>query len=292
MRFQEETKSPGGVNNSGKILVERNMSRRTRRNSMIQGRFQFPGAITINLKNGREADSNSMGYIHQMGVMNSMQNCLKKRNNSLQVVEETLQATILKTLSNDALCDVELVGRDGVPVSVPGFLLAAHSEVFQSMFYQNGKANKGTNASHIDKEVSDRSTHSIRRDDDNSPIKHTVELPFARWDSLDATTHFLACRSLPDGLEENAGAVRNENNIRSLCQIYLFGRLFRIPALMNQAYRTARRSMNKTPKLVCAAFDECKIMSEGPLLPQLGDGSRGSSSSMWGHDELVEYALE
>lgn len=194
-----------------------------------------------------------------------MRHNVKRYNDSFRedsmTIEDSLSSVVLKSLGMKSLCDVEIVGKDDVPVEAPSYLLAAHSEVFESMFYSE-------------------SSKTVAKDGGGkSSCPHRVELEFAEWDAIQATMHFLATRSLPDGLENEA----NEQNIRFICQIHLFGRLFKIPSLINEAYRTARRLMNKKPSLVCAAFDECSVSAK-----RLGPGYSMPSS----HDELNAYVLD
>ena len=172
---------------------------------------------------------------------------------------DSLSTVILKSLSNMCLCDVEIVGMDEVLMGAPGYLLAAHSDVFLAILYSDS-----TDAGEND---------NLRFN------QHKIEIPFAGRDAIEGTMHFLATRSLPCERENET----SEFNIRCLSQIHLLGRVFKIASLTNHAYRTACRLMNKTPCLVCACFDEC-IESTKLLPPNL------TPSSM--HDELKDFVLE
>jgi len=220
------------------------------------------------------------------------------RSNNSMKVEDSLSETILKSLSRERLCDVEVVGKDEVPVEVPGYLLAAHSEIFEEMFYSKKekltvcekaaaaaadveKANPASGEDYREDSGSSSSGEDDPSDSDDPPshCEHHVKLKFATWDSINATVHFLATRTLPDRLERAA----NEHSLRTICQMHLIGRMFNLCALKDQAYRTARLIMNKTPRLVSVAFDECVLADS-----LLGEEFKRPSCKC----PLKEYALE
>lgn len=141
-------------------------------------------------------------------------------------IRRSLSSLLLRSLSNEGLCDVEIVGRDEVPVEAPSYLLAVHSEVFNGMMKANANALK------------------------------RVELSFADYDAISASVHFLATHALPEGLEIDI----IEANVRTVCQVSRFGMRFGMPSLSSQADRMARRMINRAPPLACAAFDECMML--------------------------------
>ena len=185
---------------------------------------------------------------------NIMEHSLSERNEV-----DSLSTVILKSLSKTCLCDVEIVGKNAVLVGAPGYLLAAHSDVFLAILYSDS---------------TDAGEHVNLRSN-----RRKIEIPFAGRDAIEATMHFLATRSLPGELENET----SESNIRYLSQIHLLSRVYKIASLTNHAYRAACRLMNKTPCLVCACFDEC-IESTKLLMPNL------TPSSL--HDELKDFLLE
>jgi len=285
--------------------VERHLSRRTRSHNAIsrqEGKFPFQmsltkhgsvrnvhlehiryraygtavvdaAATTYNAANGNAAAAAAAAAAH--GHVGGHHGMIHPLSNSFQDHEwgdngeTSLSSIVLKTLSNKKMCDVEMVGKDDIPVEVPSYLLAAHSEVFEEMFYSGSleeeddddEKKKKKNACLV-KKVSSSSTEGKKikgnedkeeGNDEPSSCLYTLKLPFAAWDAIEASVNFLAAHSLPEGLKDDV----YEFNLRSICQVYLFGRLFKISTLVNQAYRTARLFMNKKPHLVCAAFDEC-----------------------------------
>eukprot|EP00584_Thalassiosira_punctigera_P004372 CAMPEP_0172535028 /NCGR_PEP_ID=MMETSP1067-20121228/7195_1 /TAXON_ID=265564 ORGANISM="Thalassiosira punctigera, Strain Tpunct2005C2" /NCGR_SAMPLE_ID=MMETSP1067 /ASSEMBLY_ACC=CAM_ASM_000444 /LENGTH=758 /DNA_ID=CAMNT_0013319917 /DNA_START=197 /DNA_END=2473 /DNA_ORIENTATION=- len=263
--------------------AERRMSRRARTNvfnggsgkrqSMFRGAAKFP--------------------FHMEGAMRMRTgNSHIKNSGDLTGTGDNLVSVLLKSLDDERLCDVEIVGKDEVGVQAPSFLLAAHSEVFKEMFYSKkeadddaggraaGAADDAADDDDDDANILDSlhdTTHTV--DDSPSHVVHRVRLSFATWDATNAALHFLVARELPDGLESDP----NEVNMRTVCQMHLLGRAFKIPSLANGAYRTARLFMNKVPRLVCAAFDECVVSSN-----LLG----GEYRLPKGQDELLAYALE
>lgn len=188
---------------------------------------------------------------------------------------DTLCCVLLKTLMKDNLCDVELVGKDEVPVQVPSYLLAAHSMVFENMLFPENNDGQPASPSSGGGGKPPRCSTS----EPSRPGLRRVDLAFGNWDSINAAIEFLVQRSLPEGLEHEP----NEGNMRTICQMHLIGRVFHVPSLESQAYRTARLFMNKTPRLVCVTFDECllceNLLGEEYALPTC-------------QDELSSYALE
>lgn len=306
--------------------MERSMSRRAR-NSFRVG----PGTGSGNSFYVRKGDPRATSgdiFNNAVGIdkcnnivkhirVNAILSSGKKLHSFNEDSEEKnmLSSIILKSLTKKTFCDAELVGGlDGVVVEVPSYLLAVHSEVFESMFYSSSDDNDNNvaaataNANATAENVEDATTpksetslnDSLRIEDDEffdsiadlsdhnkqylsiaSSSRKRVDIPFAKQNALKATMHFLATRSLPDEIEK-IGA--NESSIRTICQIHLFGRIYKISSLQDHADRVARLLMNKLPRLVCAAFDECIAGSK--RLPL----ERRMSSTMY--DGLMEYALE
>lgn len=239
------------------------------------------------------ASNSKVGLLKQ--IVNEKKRNAPRSQSTFEIIEEPLPNVILRSLEGkSSLCDVELIGKDEVPVQAPKFLLAVHSEVFEGMLYPSKKSatetseEKGGEGSESGVQWFEYDAGSEEGseggDDDteppNSNIEIKVAIPFADYDAIEASMKFLATRSLPDFLETDA----NEFIIRSICQIHLIGRAYKIHCLTNHAYRMARRILNKMPKLVCAAFDECLMNAE--LVPERYHLSTSS------HDELKEYVME
>lgn len=304
---------PAQSTDASRGYLERNMSRRARKTFRAmsgEGKatagnispFQLQ-MMVINSKNKSQAQYNNNAvnqlrdnakfhYHSPFGSADAME-----KKVSMQI-EDSLSSAVLKSLSNSRLCDVQIVGKDDVPVDAPSYLLAIHSEIFEEMLYggdtQQQKQEQGENANDDD-DTSFDTGHSFNTAQTQEQNQTTIRVLFAEWDALEATMHFLSTRSLPDGIE----SVANEPNLRTVCQIYLLGRIYKINSLAEQAYRTARRHMNKTPKLVCAAFDECILTRE--LLARQEKREKGkhqqqllksSFTSRPEKDELKDYALE
>ena len=299
-------------------LMERSMSRRTRKSFRVGGAHRkgllgvggstfyvgsddpratkgdpFNNALRINNCN------NMVKHIRVNAILSNSNS--SKDSNDENKDQDSLTSLILKSLSKKRMCDVQLVGMDDVIVDAPSYLLGVHSKVLESMFFSSSdgsmKKKKAVVVEGEEEQFFDASCTSLD-DFDASASESTllatptgttttdsidmrrVEIPFAKHTALKATLHFLATRSLPDHLENDA----NESNIRCICQIYVFGRLYKISSLQNHAYRIARLLMNKMPRLVCAAFDECIVSTK-----RLPEKRRFSSSSV---DELMDCCLE
>ena len=241
--------------------MERKMTRRIRRISQEEPNFLFQPTTQTRRTSKYGIARKHLGYVHQLGTGGSIHDSM----------EDSLSSVVLTSLSKQSLCDVKIIGKDDVPVQAPSYLLACHSEVFEEMFYS---------------ESTDETTAAIEGivfSKVEGTCLSRVEIGFANCDAIRASIHFLATRALPDSLESEP----NESNIRAVCQVHLFGLSFKIPSLTNQAYRAARRIMNKVPRLVCAAFDECIALSK--VLPATNNVSSSLHAS---HDELKAYAFE
>lgn len=265
---------------STSTLRQRRMSRRVRNGN---------GGMFNSLRTGKHVGSKSW---QEGGVFGNTRSNSETSNDGTVQIEDSLSSVLMTSLGKKSLCDVEIVGKDEVPVQVPSFLLAAHSEVFERMFYSKEKPAQSREEDVDEGNDVDTSSTSSR-----SSTPHKVELAFADYDAIELSIHFLVNRSLSEGLENDP----SEFNIRLLCQIHLFGRLFKIHSLQNRASCVARRMMNKMPKLVCAAFDECVVgtkILEGE--EEEGDGGGGGGVWILGgryvlpsmRDELKAYALD
>lgn len=237
----------GGTEERGgrrKSIMERRMSRKARTTFMGRG-----GAL-FQIKNRTHSK------VEMMKAWDKQDEAHSRKSDPLELLD-SLSSVLLKSLSNKNLCDVEMVGKDGVPVEAPSYILAAHSDVLEKMLHA-GESKTGP-----------------------PPTTSTVDVPFASYDAIDAAIHFLVTRSLPEGLEHDS----NEFNLRCICQVYTFGRLFKIPSLKDHAYRIARLLMAKCKSkssLVCAAFDECNACQR-LLSPKY---------TVTSLDELRAYALK
>ena len=300
-------------------LMERSMSRRTRKSFRV-GAYNHKGfgvggstfyvgsddprATKGDPFNNALRINNCNNLVKHIRVNAILSNSTSSKDSDENNDQDSLTSLILKSLSKKRMCDVQLVGMDDVIVDAPSYLLGVHSQVLESMFFSStssdGSMKNEKKAVVVvegeEEQFFDASCTSLDDFDASANestllaattgttttdnIDRRVEIPFAKHTALKATLHFLATRSLPDHLENDA----NESNIRCICQIYAFGRLYKISSLQNHAYRIARLLMNKMPRLVCAAFDECIVSTK-----RLPEQRRFSSSSV---DELMDCCLE
>jgi len=186
----------------------------------------------------RGKDGKPWGYMH---IRRETLKVYDKPSSFCSPEEDELPVVLGKAILKEKLCDVEIVGKGDVKVSAPGFLLAAHSEVFEKKLYP-GSADEGPNVRQSDGDES-----SLPQ----SPESRVVDMRLACEEAVRGTLHYLATHNLPGSFEECT-----ESNIRSLVQINAYARLFRLNGLSSLSDQTARRLMNKTPSYVCAALDE------------------------------------
>lgn len=135
--------------------------------------------------------------------------------------------------------DVEIAGRDGATAKAASLLLVRDSSVFEDIFYPRDES-KATYPKVV-------SPSEPRR----------VHVEFASQSTLEAVVHYCAARELPPDLEAEANAA----NVRTLSQVHLFARLFRMFPLIGAADQAARKMTNRDPTLLCAAFDEGAVLS-------------------------------
>ena len=172
-----------------------------------------------------------------------------------------LASILLHGLKKDHLCDVTVIGKDGLSVKAPSFLLCSHSKVFEGMFSSTKKAasQDTDDISNYDSEhfvdasehlTSEHLASEIKKDADGA---YTVNISFASKEAILTVLHFMASHELP----ENRTADSSEANIRTLTQINVFALYFKMPHLSDEVYRLVRVLVNKTGRLASAVFDEC-----------------------------------
>lgn len=173
---------------------------------------------------------------------------------------------ILNSLKKNHLCDVELIGGDGI-VKGPSFLLCMYSSVIEELLYPKVLPC-------IQEDQSER--------DDLAPLivtsLRTVDAPFATKPAISAMLHFLATQTLPDDMDD----------VRIMCQLYFLGKVFKINALADEAHRSGRLLINRSTgsELVCAAFDECKAFEIA------GEKKKWWGYSIGGINEMKVFALD
>jgi hypothetical protein len=182
-------------------------------------------------------------------------------------------AAMLGSLKKKHLCDVELVGGDGVTVNAPDYLLAIHSSVIEGILYPVVLPS-------IQEDESEREGMDNFHSPPTSSVRK-VDVPFATEPAISAALHFLVAQNLPTDLSDS----------RVMCQIYFIGKLFKINGLADEVCRQGRLMINKSsstdmPEKVCAAFDECSA------LERAGEEHKWWNLSFGGINELKEYALE
>lgn len=181
---------------------------------------------------------------------------------------DSLTSKLLEASRKDNFCDVEITGKSEARAGANKFLLACHSSVFEEMFYpKDPKAEtKSANSSILS--------------------RRTVHVDFATQSTIEAAIHFCAATVLPSEVENKT----SEANIRTVSQLHMFSQMFKFPLLSDAAYQTARRLINKTPSLACAAFDECNTMR----LKADSENNWGLTTEKHSHyyDDLRAYALD
>lgn len=245
---------------SRRLSVRSRQSRRTR-NSLRATLDRSDGG-----DNQQRVKLSGMGYLQLRAA--SLPLCISNRDEN-NVAENPIVSALLESLKKIHLCDVKLLGRDGVTVNAPGYLLAVNSSIIEGMLYPTAQSEPTSiheDRSEKKQAIAVPSVSSTRK----------IDIPFADEPAISASVHFLASQNLPTSLD-----------IRTICKVYLIGKLFRINLLADEAYRKGRIMINKLPCLACAAFDE-----------STGSEREGEEHDWWGlsfgygNHELGAYALE
>jgi len=256
-----------GNGKAEKLEAIRRTSRK-KRNSEASIQISLQGLIdSEHSKVEQRENSNGSGSgEYPMGYMQLRAANLTSSDANASCAEETsLSAKLLEVAGRGNFCDVEITGKNNIVVRAPSFLLACQSAVFEEIFYPK----EGSKANYPIVSPSD-------------PRK--VRIEFADESTIKGAIHFCATLELLPELEHES----YEADVRALCQLHLFAKLFKVLPLINATYRAARRAMNKKPPLACAAFDECNVLSE-----------KAESQNYWGlnmvsqkYDDLKAYALD
>eukprot|EP00579_Thalassiosira_antarctica_P008185 CAMPEP_0201901438 /NCGR_PEP_ID=MMETSP0902-20130614/54273_1 /ASSEMBLY_ACC=CAM_ASM_000551 /TAXON_ID=420261 /ORGANISM="Thalassiosira antarctica, Strain CCMP982" /LENGTH=699 /DNA_ID=CAMNT_0048435369 /DNA_START=73 /DNA_END=2172 /DNA_ORIENTATION=- len=249
--------------NAAELKSNRRRSRRTRNSdpNVQMLLSSIAGEDDSEVQRGAVGGKSPMGYI-QLRSAHLMPNPLTCDSCK---ADDSLTTKLLESTGKNNFCDIEITGKDNVAVKAPSFLLACHSAVFEEIFYPKDES---------------KATYSIISQCD--PRK--VNIAFAAQSTIEAAIHFCATLELPPHLENQT----NEASIRTISQLHLFAKLFKVLPLLNAAYRTARRLMNKDPSLVCAAFDECNVM----LANAESENNWGMTMGKQNYDDLKAYALD
>ncbi|KAL7535554.1 hypothetical protein ACHAWF_005203 [Thalassiosira exigua] len=261
-RMKAVLSSHGRSGRASKLKSKQRMSRRMRNSdpNIVQ-------AQKIVEECSRGADT-PMGYM-QLRAAGLLPNQPQTSDSSISV--NPITNKLLEVTQKDNFCDAEITGKGNAMVKAPSFVLALHSVVFEEIFYPMDE--------------SKLATYGIVSLSD--PRK--VHIEFASQSTISAAVHYCAAQELPPGIDvvSSGRDETNEANIRTISQLHFFAQLFKIPSLSNATYQTARRLVNKTPSLACAAFDECVVVLRN-----------AESKNCWGlsmqrsYDDLRTYILE
>ena len=170
--------------------------------------------------------------------------------------ENALSSVLLEGLKKPHLCDVAMIGNDGVTVRAPSFLLCSHSKVIEDMMLsvktasQDLDASKGSDDNFEDAQDTLIEGEEAYLDSDGTV---TIRVSFAAQDAIQTAFHFMASHELPSKRTGDS----SEENIRTLTQVHAFAKFYSIAILDHEVHRTLKILVNKTGRLASAVFDEC-----------------------------------
>ena len=160
--------------------------------------------------------------------------------------ENALHLVLLEGLKKPHLCDVAMIGKDGVTIRAPSFLLCSHSRVIEDMLFSTG-----SDPEHfVDAQDTIIEGEEAESDTDG---KKTVKIPFATQDAIQTALYFMASHELPQSRVGDS----SEENLRTLTQVNVFAKFYRMTYLGDEVYRAIKVLVNKKRNLASAVFDEC-----------------------------------
>mmetsp|Transcript_6528 Transcript_6528/g.9605 ORF Transcript_6528/g.9605 Transcript_6528/m.9605 type:complete len:652 (-) Transcript_6528:2059-4014(-) len=244
---------------------------KSRRNSMTR-------TSVVQMESFRSNKSKlPMGYVQ---LRNANFNNSFTSVHNVELDETALSSVLLEGLKKPHLCDVAMVGMDGVAVRAPSFLLCSHSRLIEGVLFPDKNASLDPDDNGSDDDHFEDAQDTIieggeaYRDADGNL---TVNVSFVTQDAIHTALHFLASHEFP--LHRVGDS--SEKNIRTLTQVHAFATFYKMPILANEVYRTLRVLVNKASHLASAVFDEC---SKSIKLAGMEDNVK--------RNELKEYVFD
>ena len=138
-------------------------------------------------------------------------------------------AALLAGMVKSHMCDLTIIGSDGVPVETSKFVLACYSPVLEEIFF------KGRHCQQYIEESA------------------TLFVDFCHSSVIKAAIHHCFCGELPPDFDIERP---NEELARQLAQLDHMALVYKFGAISTATYRAARKLINKRSVLACAIFDE------------------------------------
>lgn len=171
--------------------------------------------------------------------------------------ETALSSIMLSGLKKTHLCDVKMIGKDGVTIRAPSFLLCAHSRVLDEMLFSNLEEAAPTQRVRRMSSLDSEHDHFEDAQDTLADIENadgkTIRVPFATQDAIQTALHLMASHELPLSRIEDS----SEENVRTLTQVNVIMLFYKVRFLADEVYRAVRVLVNKKSKLASVVFDEC-----------------------------------
>ncbi len=199
-----------------------------------------------------------MGYVQMRNTaLTSLNASFMSTKSECDKADDGLSSILLEGLKKTHLCDVAMVGKDGVKIGAPSFLLCSHSRVFEDVLLSHKTASP-------DRDDTGSNDHDHFVDAHNSLIEGdeaylntdgilTIKVPFAGQDAIQIALHFMASHELPHHRKGDS----SEENTRTLTQVHAFAKFYQMEILAHEVYRSLRLLVNKAGHLASAVFDEC-----------------------------------
>jgi hypothetical protein len=166
--------------------------------------------------------------------------------------DNALSSIMLSGLKKPHLCDVKMIGKDGVTIRAPSFLLSAHSRVLDEMLFSKPEEaaapTKEEDSEHDHFEDAQDTLAEVENDDGK-----TIRVPFATQDAIQTALHLMASHELPLSRIEDS----SEENVRTLTQVNVIMLFYKVRFLADEVYRAVRVLVNKKSNLASVVFDEC-----------------------------------
>lgn len=166
-------------------------------------------------------------------------------------------AALLVGMMKSHMCDLTIIGSDGVPVETSKFVLACYSPVLEEIFFKGRQCQQ-----YIEESA-------------------TLFIDFCHSSVIKAAIHHCFSGELPPDFDTERP---NEELARQLAQLDHLALVYRFGAIGTGTYRAARKLINKRSVLACAIFDELSYRE--------GSGNKVDSIKRYALDTMRDMPMD
>lgn len=164
---------------------------------------------------------------------------------------------LLAGMMKSHMCDLTIIGSDGVPVETSKFVLACYSPVLEEVFFKDRPCEQYIEES------------------------STIFIDFCHSRVIKAAIHHCFSGELPPDFDTERP---NEELARQLAQLDHLALVYKFAAIGTGTYRAARKLINKRSVLACAIFDELSYRE--------GSGNKVDSIKRYALDTMRDMPMD